>query len=145
MTKIEGLESLENLEELYISHNALSDLSGLDKNVSVIFVMFIYIVINNVFQNKFQKKLRVLDIGANRITSIDGVQNMSELEEFWANDNQIQKQPDPLVLLESLKKLDTVYLEGNPVQKDFGVGYRRKMILALPQITQLDAIVIRAS
>lgn len=35
--------------------------------------------------------------------------------------------------------LETVYLEGNPVQASEGTAYRRKIILMLPQISQLDA------
>lgn len=35
LTKIEGLEGLVNLEELYLSHNGLKKLEGLEKNVSV--------------------------------------------------------------------------------------------------------------
>jgi len=41
--------------------------------------------------------------------------------------------------LAPLKKLETVYLEHNPCQKDDMSGYRRKIILALPQIKQIDA------
>lgn len=35
LTKIEGLDGLVNLEELYLSHNGLKKLEGLEKNVSV--------------------------------------------------------------------------------------------------------------
>jgi protein phosphatase 1 regulatory subunit 7 len=41
--------------------------------------------------------------------------------------------------LAPLKKLETVYLEGNPCQKNDMTGYRRKIILALPQVKQIDA------
>lgn len=34
MTKIEGLDSLINLEELYLSHNGLTRIEGLRKLVS---------------------------------------------------------------------------------------------------------------
>ncbi len=33
ITKIEGLDSLIALEELYLSHNGLTKLEGLEKNV----------------------------------------------------------------------------------------------------------------
>lgn len=51
LTKIEGLEQLRNLEELYLSHNAIEKLEGLENNVcslqkrrtlSVIFTNFIF-------------------------------------------------------------------------------------------------------
>ena len=33
VTRLEGLEELANLEELYLSHNGITRLEGLDKNV----------------------------------------------------------------------------------------------------------------
>ena len=41
--------------------------------------------------------------------------------------------------LKNIATLETVYLEGNPCQAREGASYRRKIILALPQIKQLDA------
>jgi protein phosphatase 1 regulatory subunit 7 len=38
ITKIEGLECLENLEELYLSHNGIEALGGLGKSVRKIFI-----------------------------------------------------------------------------------------------------------
>ena len=39
----------------------------------------------------------------------------------------------------SMTNLRTIYLEGNPLQADMGVNYRRKIKLACPQLTQIDA------
>ena len=55
------------------------------------------------------------------------------------NGNKI---PDLLTLEEelgSLSTLTTIYLEGNPCQLDNMSGYRRKVMLALPQLKQIDA------
>ncbi len=41
--------------------------------------------------------------------------------------------------LKNISTLETIYLEGNPCQAKEGANYRRKIILALPQIKQLDA------
>jgi len=38
ITVIEGLEELTNLEELYLSHNGVKRLEGLDQNVSLLTV-----------------------------------------------------------------------------------------------------------
>jgi len=40
-------------------------------------------------------------------------------------------------ILEQMKKLETVYLERNPISKDS--AYRRKIKLIIPWITQIDA------
>ena len=41
--------------------------------------------------------------------------------------------------LRSMTTLETLYLEGNPCQTSDMVGYRRKVMLALPQLKQIDA------
>lgn len=40
-----------------------------------------------------------------------------------------------------MKKLETIYLEHNPISKDS--AYRRKMKLIMPWITQIDATLAR--
>lgn len=47
--------------------------------------------------------------------------------------------------LKSLSALETLYLEGNPCQTTDMSGYRRKVILALPQLKQVDATYVRVT
>lgn len=56
------------------------------------------------------------------------------------NDNQIDNWSD-LDELKNAKGLETIYLERNPLQKD--PQYRRKIMLALPSVRQIDATFIR--
>lgn len=56
-----------------------------------------------------------------------------------ANNNLIKDFSQVEAQLKAMKDLDTVYLEGNPLQKDLGSAYRRRIVLALPQLSQLDA------
>ncbi|KAJ3815133.1 hypothetical protein F5876DRAFT_31299, partial [Lentinula aff. lateritia] len=134
ITMIEGLQELTNLEELYLSHNGVKRLEGLEKNVN----------------------LRTLDVGNNFISAIENVSHLIRLEELWAsqkpqtlytsilimsqmNGNQI---PDLRALelqLGHVSTLETLYLEGNPCQKNDASGYRRKIMLALKQLKQIDA------
>jgi hypothetical protein len=41
--------------------------------------------------------------------------------------------------LKNMTHLETIYLEGNPCQQVEGASYRRKIMLALPQVKQIDA------
>jgi protein phosphatase 1 regulatory subunit 7 len=41
--------------------------------------------------------------------------------------------------LAGIAALETLYLEANPCQKNDMMGYRRKIMLALPQLQQIDA------
>ncbi|XP_059816223.1 protein phosphatase 1 regulatory subunit 7-like [Hypanus sabinus] len=118
LTKIEGMQGLVNLQELYLSHNGIEVIEGLENN----------------------KKLTTLDIANNRVKKIENVSHLTELQEFWMNDNLIDHWSD-LDELKNAKDLQTIYLEGNPLQKD--PHYRRKVILSLPSVRQIDATFIR--
>ncbi|BEI86868.1 hypothetical protein CcaverHIS002_0702140 [Cutaneotrichosporon cavernicola] len=121
ITKMEGLEGLVNLEELYLSHNGLRKIEGLEKNT----------------------KLRTLDVGNNEIEEVEGVLHLADLEEFWASYNKIPNLRSVEKELRGLKNLETVYLEGNPCQTNDRAQYRRKVMLALPQVKQIDATFVR--
>lgn len=72
ITAFENLEGLgDSLEELYISHNGLSSLKGLEE----------------------LHKLRVLDVGANRIEKIEALENAKGLEEFWVGTLAARRPP----------------------------------------------------
>jgi len=121
ITTLENLDALSNLEELYISHNGIDKLQGLSHNL----------------------KLRTLDVGGNRIAALENISHLSELEELWANSNNIPDLGGLQRECQHLAQLQTVYFEHNPAQRSDMVGYRRKIMLALPQIKQIDATFAR--
>ena len=55
------------------------------------------------------------------------------------NYNKIPTLLDLEAQLKHIETLETIYLERNSVQTTEGAAYRRKIILLLPQIQQLDA------
>lgn len=85
-------------------------------------------------------KLQTLDLAGNRIKLIQGLSTLSNLEEFWFNDNLVEDWSQ-LSGLSGAIKLSTVYLERNPIQKD--INYRRKIKMALPSLSQIDAALCR--
>nr|XP_045367555.1 protein phosphatase 1 regulatory subunit 7 [Camelus bactrianus] len=85
-------------------------------------------------------KLTMLDIASNRIKKIENVSHLTELQEFWMNDNLLESWSD-LDELKGARNLETVYLERNPLQRD--PQYRRKVMLALPTVRQIDATFVR--
>jgi protein phosphatase 1 regulatory subunit 7 len=110
-----------------------------------------------------QFKLRTLDIASNRISKLENIEHLNFLEEFWvwtslmnnyvqivlihslyfyqANSNLLPTETfaDLETQLKDKPRLETVYLEGNPMQKENRATYRNKIRLALPQIKQIDA------
>lgn len=132
ITKLENLDKLVNLNEFYISDNGLTKIEGLNKLT----------------------KLKVLDLSNNQIERIENLKNLKELEELWFNNNNISQWND-IDLLKDLSSLKCLYLEHNPIyyvnnqkpssitnitdEQTNNVNYRRKIILALPNLTQIDA------
>lgn len=106
-----------NLEELYISHNMLTELSGLEYNTN----------------------LHVLDISNNKIANLTNIGHLENLEDVWASSNQLSSFDEVEKELADKKQLKTVYFEGNPLQTNNVVMYRNKIRLSLPQIRQIDA------
>ena len=117
LTHLRGISALVNLEELYVSHNGIVEISGLDGN----------------------NALRVIDISNNQISTLKNLGHLSKLEEVWASSNQLSSFEEVERELGDKEQLDTVYLEGNPLQRENPVTYRNKVRLALPRIKQLDA------
>jgi protein phosphatase 1 regulatory subunit 7 len=112
-----ALSSLSALEELYLSHNGLTVISGLDSNV----------------------RLRTLDISSNRIAHLANLRHLEQLEEFWANNNLLESFQEVENELGGLEGLHTVYFEHNPLQKTAAATYRNKVHLCLKAIKQIDA------
>ena len=108
---------MPQLEELYISDNALETLAGLENNT----------------------KLRVLEISNNKVASLQGLAPLADLEELWASYNLIADFAEVEKMLADKKSLTTVYFEGNPLQTRGPALYRNKVRLALPQLVQIDA------
>ena len=112
-----ALSSLPALEELYLSHNDLTAITGLDNNL----------------------RLRTLDVSNNRIAHLTNLRHLEQLEEFWAGSNQLESFQEIEQELGGLEGLHTVYFEHNPLQKAAGATYRNKIRLCLKAIKQIDA------
>ncbi|KAG6836822.1 hypothetical protein H0H93_002668 [Arthromyces matolae] len=129
---IENIESLVNLEELWLGKNKITKLENLGT----------------------LKKLQILSIQSNRITKLENLEELEDLEQLYLSHNGVQKLeglekningnqiPDLTALepqLGAIQSLETLYLEANPCQLKDMTGYRRKIMLALPQLKQIDA------
>ncbi|KAH7063903.1 hypothetical protein BKA63DRAFT_184760 [Paraphoma chrysanthemicola] len=121
LREISGLDQLKNLEELHISHNLLTSLSGLENNTN----------------------LRVIDISANPIEHLSGLAGLAHLTEFWASNCKLSSFQEVEAELRDKAELETVYFEGNPLQRAQPALYRNKVRLALPQIVQIDATFVK--
>lgn len=88
-------------------------------------------------------KIEILDVQNNPIKTLEGIEGLSELENFWASHCQLASFPEIEKVLGDKEKLSEVYFEGNPLQKSNEVLYRNKVRLALPKVTKIDASYVR--
>lgn len=84
---------------------------------------------------------QVLDVSNNRISKVEHLQGLTQLEDLWLNDNQIPNLEGLYAALTDQREtLTTIYLENNPAAA--GEGYKEKMMRLLPNLVQLDANVL---
>lgn len=121
LTRIEGLESqVGTLEELYLSHNGIDDDgASCPGGLSLAF-----------------ERLNTLDMSRNRLTSTRPFGHLTSLVDLWISGNDI-KTFDDVEDLRGLTMLDSVYLEYNPLDKEF--EYRKRLAEMIPSLTQIDA------
>ncbi|SSD59369.1 related to Protein phosphatase 1 regulatory subunit SDS22 [Saccharomycodes ludwigii] len=124
LKKIQGLEQLSNLEELYLSHNFIEKIENLDKNL----------------------KLTTLDVTSNKLTRLENLSHLTELTDLWLSYNKIDMTFEEINKeIGHLNKLETIYLEGNPIQLKNPTSYRRKLILNLgTSLEKIDATYIKS-
>lgn len=115
ISKIEGLEALTQLKELYLSENRIQNIENLDSNVNLV----------------------VLDLSKNQIEHLDNLQKLQNLKELWFNNNQI-KNMDELNKIEPMQTIQCIYVHDNPAF-DREENYRAKVLIQLKQLTQLNA------
>ncbi|CAK7246123.1 MAG: protein phosphatase regulatory subunit Sds22 [Sporothrix thermara] len=144
------LKDVPTLEELYVSHNALTSLTSLtgkpetaDETGETDTTDASAPAAPAAPATPTLPLLRVLDISNNQVTSFSGTEHLSALEEVWASYNRVVDFADVERCLRDKAKLETIYLEGNPLQLRGPALYRNKVRLALPQVQQIDATYVR--
>jgi len=115
LTAIEGLDACAQLRELYLSHNGIERLGGLASLA----------------------RLETLDVGSNKIAAVEGLAAQAgSLTELWMSGNAVASY-DEVDKLAALTRLEGLYLEFNPIAKDF--EYRMRLARTVPSLTRIDA------
>ena len=84
----------------------------------------------------------MLDISSNPVSSLSGLEPLTKLEEFWASNCKIEDWREierGLGEKSGKEKLETVYLEGNPIERMGPAVYRGKVKMLVPRVRQIDA------
>jgi Leucine-rich repeat (LRR) protein len=81
---------------------------------------------------------QVLDVSNNRISKVEHLQGLSQLQDLWLNDNQIPSlEGIEDALSDQRDSLTTIYLENNPAAA--AADYKQRMLALFPHLVQLDA------
>lgn len=122
LTSIDNLTTqIPTLEELYLSHNAITD-----EGAAVSFAHTTFPL------------LTVLDLSRNRLASTQSFVTLTSLEELWMSGNQISSfESVAHIGGGTLSCLEGIYLEYNPVAEEF--EYRKKLKEMIPSLRQIDA------
>jgi protein phosphatase 1 regulatory subunit 7 len=159
ITVLEGLDKLVNLEDLYLSHNGITRIGGLEHNVRSFRYAALSVVTNA--RRKSCGRSTSATTGSNRSATspisaslpssgcvrahAHRLVNLAEPDAHaQANGNKLTTFAEIEAQLVPLAKLETVYLEANPLQAELGTAYRRRLMLALPQVKQIDATCVRS-
>ncbi len=132
LTSISGLTGqIDSLEELYLAHNGIDDDGAM---------------IETGLRLQF-KNLTTLDLSKNRLTSCKPFAHLDSLNELWLSENEVSSfedvQPISRLGTRDGAELTEIYLEHNPIYKDF--EYRKKLKDIIPSLIQIDANIIGAT
>jgi len=81
-------------------------------------------------------------VANNQIRHLENISHLTSLEDLWINHNQLESFDELERECRGMSHLETVYLEGNPLETQAGPRYRAKVRLAIPWIRQVDATVM---
>ena len=109
---IVGLEKLKELKVLNLASNLIRKVNGL-QNLSL---------------------LEELNLRRNRIRTTSGLESVSSLQKLYMSNNEIQGLS--ALSLDSLTKLQTIQMEGNPVWSNPDYSYH--LVSSLPSLVTLD-------
>ena len=118
ITKVKGLESLINLNKLYLNFNRITEIEGLDNIKNLRSLHFQWNNIRVIKGLEHLKNLEYLYLNNNEIIKIQGIKNLSNLKSLMIYDNQITE----IQNLEHLSDLEILNLRNNGIKEIKGLN-----------------------
>uniref|UniRef100_A0ABM5FBZ2 Leucine-rich repeat-containing protein 9 n=1 Tax=Pogona vitticeps TaxID=103695 RepID=A0ABM5FBZ2_9SAUR len=145
LTKIEGLEYCLNLEELTVDGNCISTLEGISKLSKLMRLSannnHLTSLEKNIFENLWH--LHYLSLENNRITSLAGLQKAYALIELYISNNYVSSNQE-IYQLKGLNNLVILDMYGNLIVWK-QENYRLFVIFHIPSLKALDGIAVEAT
>ena len=109
---LRGLNSLEQLVNLYIEGTDLSGIKALISSHTLSALSIVNCNVSDISIVGVCKKLKTLDLGQNELENMDGIERFDSIERLFLRNNKIQK----IDSVENLPYLQWLDLTENPVQ-----------------------------
>uniref|UniRef100_A0A670I022 Leucine rich repeat containing 9 n=1 Tax=Podarcis muralis TaxID=64176 RepID=A0A670I022_PODMU len=145
LTKIEGLDTCQNLEELTVDGNCITTLEGISKLCKLMRLSannnHLTSLERNIFDNL--SHLHYLSLENNRITSLAGLQKAYALIELYISNNYVSSNQE-IYQLKGLNNLVILDMYGNLIvwKQD---NYRLFVIFHIPSLKALDGTAVEAA
>lgn len=145
ITKMEGLENCLKLQELSLDDNCISKIEGISKLTQLRRLSLDSNYISTLENTGIQHltNLTYLSLENNKVVSLAGVQKLTSLVELYVGNNILNSVRE-IFFLKSLPNLVILDLYGNPVVHDMD-NYRLFIIYHLKTLKALDGLAIEAT
>lgn len=139
ITEVKNLERLTSLRRLSIQSNRLTKIQGLS---TLTHLRELYLSDQGICAveglDEVAPRLEALDLTNNKLTSTAGMPPLPCLTDLWFAANQVTSYEEIERLVPLLPKIDTLVFERNPIAQDF--EYRKRVKAMFPTtLTVIDA------
>lgn len=138
---IEGICELSNLRQLDVQNNRLVSITGINDLIHLEELYLASNAITSVDGIPTAGTLSTIDLSRNKLSNLAGIEAQIMLEDLWLSSNQFETF-DFLEHVQMLPKLTTIYLEHNPISRDY--EYRMRLSAAVPSLEYIDATMTTA-
>ncbi|KAL8606509.1 hypothetical protein ACOMHN_037740 [Nucella lapillus] len=127
----QGIEVLEQLRSLNLSHNAIRSVDGLSMSRALVELRLAVNEIVDISELPSLTNLKILDVSNNKLHSLDGLTSLPKLEELYAHRNELR---DILPVM-SCSRLRVLNAANNHIA---GFDTTLKVLSNLPQLQVLS-------
>ncbi|XP_076463213.1 uncharacterized protein LOC143295412 isoform X2 [Babylonia areolata] len=161
--QFQGIEVLQQLRSLNLSHNAIRSINGLSLNRTLVELRLAVNDISDISELPSLTNLKILDISNNKLHSLDGLTSLPRLEELYvhrnelrdilpvmscnklrvlnAANNRIAGFDTTLKVLSSLPHLQVLSLHSNPIDRE--PHYQGEILRTGSTIMTLDNVTVK--
>ncbi|XP_002129189.4 uncharacterized protein LOC100181409 [Ciona intestinalis] len=134
--EVEGLSNCSYLQKLVLSRNLIQNISGFE-NLNLRVLELAHNKLTQIENLETVQQLQELDLSGNNLFSLCGLEGMNDLCLLNCEGNQLSDLAE-IQYIESIQSIRTLNFVNNPMVE--AEEYRKSVIFAMQQITELDGV-----